>query len=191
MAGRRAPELADAALRLVSRDGLGALTFRALAAEAGISLGAVQKAFASKEELLDAVVARARDQVVLDQAREPGRPTLRAWLLELVIATLPLDDARRSATIVGVALADRAPFDPELAGSLAAGDRELRGRIALLAGRAIAEGEVARTVVPDLVAGAVLALMAGLAGQLLYDPRPELEVRAVVDAALAGMLPAA
>ena len=56
----RQAEFADAALRLVARDGLSAVTFRSLAAEAGMSLGAVQKAFPSKEQLLRAMFGRLR-----------------------------------------------------------------------------------------------------------------------------------
>jgi len=42
----RQGELADAALRILGRDGIAAVSFRAVAAESGWSLGAVQKAFA-------------------------------------------------------------------------------------------------------------------------------------------------
>lgn len=187
----RTRELADAALRVVSREGLSALSFRTLAAEAGCSLGAVQKAFASKEEILAAVVAEAQRKVAGSLSGEPGRPTLRAWLVELVLATLPLDADRRSASIIGVALSDRAPFDAELAQSLKNADDELRAKLALLAGRAIAEGELLANVRPQLFARAIVAFMAGLAGQLLYDPQPEEAVRALVESTIDGVLPPA
>lgn len=187
----RTRELATAALRVVSREGLNALSFRTLAAEAGCSLGAVQKAFASKEEILAAVVAEAQRNVTVAVTAEPGRPTLRAWLVELVIATLPLDTDRRSASLIGVALSDRAPFDAELAQSLKTSDDELRAKLALLTGRAIAEGEVHASVQPPLLARAIVALMAGLAGQLLYDPQPEEAVRTMLASTIDSLLPAA
>lgn len=187
----RTRELANAALRVVSREGLSALSFRTLAAEAGCSLGAVQKAFASKEEILAAVVAEAQRKVAGTLSGEPGRPSLRVWLVELVLATLPLDADRRSASIIGVALSDRAPFDAELAQSLKNADDELRAKLALLTGRAIAESELLASVQPQLFARAILAFMAGLAGQLLYDPQPEEAVRALVESTIDGLLPPA
>jgi AcrR family transcriptional regulator len=44
--------LVDVAMRLVARDGPGALTMRALAAEAGCAVGLPYKVFASREELV-------------------------------------------------------------------------------------------------------------------------------------------
>lgn len=57
--------LIDCAQRLVARDGAGALTMRALAAEAGCALGLPYKVFASREELIAELIrieyARLRD----------------------------------------------------------------------------------------------------------------------------------
>ena len=56
----RQNELADAGLRLVAGEGMGGVTFRAVAAESGWSLGAVQRAFGSKEDLQAAMLERLR-----------------------------------------------------------------------------------------------------------------------------------
>ncbi len=56
--GLRQVELTDAALCIVATRGIAALTTRSLAAEVGISTGAIFRHFASLEALLDAVVAR-------------------------------------------------------------------------------------------------------------------------------------
>ena len=48
----RRAELAAAVWRLASREGLGAVTMRGVAAEAGWSTGALGHYFADKEELL-------------------------------------------------------------------------------------------------------------------------------------------
>jgi len=62
-ADERRRELADAALRVMARDGVAATTTRAIVAEAGMSLSAFHYCFRSKNELLggltDAVVAKA------------------------------------------------------------------------------------------------------------------------------------
>lgn len=90
----RQAELADAALRIVAREGLAAVTFRSIAAESGWSLGAVQKAFATKDAILTAMFARLRASAGRLPASEPGRPTLRAWLVSQQPSWLPLDAER-------------------------------------------------------------------------------------------------
>jgi AcrR family transcriptional regulator len=115
----RQVELADAALRIVARQGMRAVTFRSVAAESGWSLGAVQKAFATKVDLHAAMFARLRGSVGPAPTHEPGRPTLHAWLVELVASVLPLDERRRDLELQGAAFAELAAHDPEIAGVIA------------------------------------------------------------------------
>lgn len=186
----RQAEFADAALRLLARQGMAAVTFRAVAAEAGASLGALQKAVPSKAELLRAMFARLRETASGPALAAPGRPTLAGWLVELMVSVLPLDEARRAAELQAVAFAERAAYDPDIAAAVGTSDQELRGALARLVRRAKAEGEVAAGVDPDAVAWAVLAFMQGMASQLLYDPAGADVVRGqcrwVVDAILRG-----
>ncbi len=184
----RQAELADAALRIVAREGMRAVTFRSVAAESGWSLGAVQKAFASKVDLHAAMFARLRASAGPPEATEPGRPTLHAWLVELVAGVLPLDERRRALELQGAAFAELAAYDSGLGQVIAADDRRLLGLLAGLVRRAQGEGEVDGRLDPDVVAWAVLAILQGAANQLLYDPRPEEEIRALVGPALAGVL---
>lgn len=65
----RQVELTDAALRIIATKGIGALSTRSLAAEVGLSTGAIFRHFASLEALLDTVVARV--ETVLDSAYPP------------------------------------------------------------------------------------------------------------------------
>jgi|PersoiStandDraft_1058852.scaffolds.fasta_scaffold18726_4 TetR/AcrR family transcriptional regulator, regulator of biofilm formation and stress response len=58
----RRQALVDAAIRVVARDGVAATTTRAVVAEAGMSLASLHYAFASREELLDAVIADVTEQ---------------------------------------------------------------------------------------------------------------------------------
>jgi len=186
----RQAEFADAALRLVARDGLSAVTFRSLATEAGMSLGAVQKAFPSKEQLLRAMFGRLRETASLPALGEPGRPTLRDWFVALMVTVLPLDAPRRAAELQGAAFVERAPFDAEIGMAVAASDQELRAAFASLVRRAQAEAEVPASIDPDATAWAVLAFMQGMASQLTYDPVAEEAVRdqcrLIVDALLHG-----
>ncbi|MEC9433497.1 MAG: TetR family transcriptional regulator [Pseudomonadota bacterium] len=78
-----AARLLDAALRVIGRKGLDGLTHRAVAAEAGMSLGAVTHRFGKREGLADAALAHAVSREVaraarLDAAAAPS-PDLAAW----------------------------------------------------------------------------------------------------------------
>lgn len=184
----RTTEFADAALRIVARSGLTGLSFRTVAKESGWSLGAVQKAFATKQELLHAVVERAQTTVAVAFSAEPAKPTLERWLIELILATLPIDEKRRAAVVVGVAFADHAPFDEEIAASIRAGDEAIRGQLRRLFSWRRAEGELRARLDDDALARVILAFGAGLAAQLLYDPRPAIEVEALVTAMVASAI---
>ena len=69
-------KLLDAASAVIRRDGPQALTLDAVAAEAGVSKGGLLYHFASKRDLLDALVARWLDdfQDDIDAAPGPGSP---------------------------------------------------------------------------------------------------------------------
>ncbi len=184
----RTEEFADAALQIVAREGLQGLSFRTVAHEAGWSLGAVQKAFATKDELLHAALERAQSTVVNAFSAEPAKPTLERWLVDLVLATLPIDQKRRAAVIVGVAFADRAPFDERIAVTIRSSDESIRSQLLRLFAWRRAEGELRTQLDDDSLARAILAFSSGLAGQLLYDPRPVPEVEALVTGVIASML---
>lgn len=184
----RQAELADVGLALVAREGMNAVTFRSVAAESGWSLGAVQKAFTSKDELVRAMFIRLRESAGVEPPGEPGRPTLSGWLTELMLGMLPLDERRRAVTLQGAAFGDRAAFDPQIGRVIAASDAELRSLLAALVRRAQGEGEVSASIDPDAVAWAYLALAQGTTLQLLYDPMPEPQVRARTEAAVKALL---
>ncbi|WKK70380.1 TetR family transcriptional regulator [Rathayibacter oskolensis] len=58
---QRRAELVDAAIRVIARDGLAAATTRAIVAEAGMPLGAFHYSFASRDELVSAVIEQVTD----------------------------------------------------------------------------------------------------------------------------------
>lgn len=184
----RQQQIVDAALSIVARDGLPAASFRAVAAEVGCSLGAVQKAFPSRDALMAASFAELRDRAVPLPAGEPGRPTLHAWLVELLIGILPLDDERRAAQRQGDAFAQWALAQPPVAAAIAESDQHIRGLLASLVMRARVEKEIPAHVDAASTAWALLALGQGSASQLLYSPEPEGEIRLRLNAAIGAML---
>jgi AcrR family transcriptional regulator len=86
-AAERRAALVDAALRVVSREGIAAATTRAIVAEAGMSLASFHYAFASRDELVDELIATvvAREQQAVVPTPEPGR-SLRELLESGIIA---------------------------------------------------------------------------------------------------------
>lgn len=183
----RQVQFASIGLDLIAREGMASVTFRSIAAEAGMSLGAVQKAFPTKELLLQAMFQRMRDAAVAPVLGEPGRPTLVGWLTNLSLQILPLDEPRRAAHLQGQAFGERAAFDPALAQALAASDAEIVGLVASLIGRGITEGEVAPGTDPQLAAQTWLVLVQGMANLLTYAPQPEEHVRTLIETALSKL----
>lgn len=70
----RRTQLIDAAIDVLARDGIGAATTRRITDEAGLALGAFHYAFASKDDLLHAVIERfstGMETVLQDAILEP------------------------------------------------------------------------------------------------------------------------
>jgi hypothetical protein len=148
----------------------------------------VQKAFPSKEVMLAASFSRLREAAAPLPPGEPGRPTLHAWLVTLLLSILPLDEPRRAAQRQGDAFAQRALEDEGIATAIAESDSHVRGLLASLIARARAENEIPQHIDPETTAWAVLAIAQGLATQLLYSPRAETDVRARLDTTMTALL---
>lgn len=100
-AARRA-EIVDAYLRIVSRSGIAAATSRALAAEAGISAGALWHYFDGYAEVVDAAFQRVYDQTnARIAAATHGRRGLDA-LDAMILDILPLDSRTRDEAAIVV-----------------------------------------------------------------------------------------
>ena len=74
-------EIADAALRIIGRDGIAALTTTALAAELGVSAGAPFRHFANREEILEGVALRVEELILQTFPDRSGRALERIRLL--------------------------------------------------------------------------------------------------------------
>ncbi|MGO3325073.1 TetR/AcrR family transcriptional regulator [Gordonia sp. (in: high G+C Gram-positive bacteria)] len=115
----RRTEIMEAVERLLARGGLNAVTMRAVAAEAGVSLRLVQYYGSTKDELLGAVLDRLADQSV-----ERWQARARQWgcqsPLEVIKAfydeALPTDRASQDFHRVGVSMEALALTDPNMAG---------------------------------------------------------------------------
>jgi AcrR family transcriptional regulator len=169
---QRREELAAAVWRLASRDGLDAVTLRAVAAEAGWSTGALHHYFADKEELLvfafQTVAGRIARRVEAAKATA-GEP------LELVRALLaiglPLDAERRNETRLWFAYLGLALTRPPLARAQRLAYRAWRGLVADALRDAQERGEVDPAVDVEREAAGLVALVDGLAVQASFEPR--------------------
>ncbi len=180
----RRAELAHAAARLIARSGIEAATMREVAAEAGLTTGALTHYFADKHELLlttfQASLARRRSQ------RPPAAGTPpEALLLASLEGALPVDDDRWMHWMVTIACCSQAAGDPELADAQSQAYAEFAGYIGDLA-RAC--GLAQRSDAAE-VAATLIAVADGIAVQALFHPGgwPAERQRAVLHSMLATL----
>lgn len=183
----RQAELADHALAVLGERGMPGVTYRAVAAAAGCSVGAVQKAFSTRDEMVRAMFIRLREQAGAQPAGEPGRPVLVDWLTDLLLGMLPLDERTRALSLQSAAFGDLAVREPGVAGAIRASDAQIIADVGRLVARGQREGEVASAANPEWVAWAYLALAQGLTMQLSYGPAPG-DLRERVRSAVAALL---
>lgn len=148
---RRRAEIAQAVWGVIAERGIEGVTLRAVAAEAGVSMGRIQHYHATREELV-----RDSCRVMLDHAS--GRyaeldadPVVR--LEALVLGRIPATDGFALGTAVWLAYAAKAVDDPELAAMVAGAQRGAVDELAAL----VAE------IDPGADAGAVALRLMGLA----------------------------
>jgi len=168
----RRADLGAAVWRLASREGLEAVTMRAVATEAGWSTGALHHYFSDKEELLlfafRTVADRMGRRLAAATEEAAGPLELLARLLE---EGLPLDAERRAEVRVWFAFLGLALTRPVLARTQRLTYRAWRSRIADTLRDAQALGEVAADADPEGEAAALIALVDGLAVQATFEPR--------------------
>ncbi|MFJ2977441.1 TetR/AcrR family transcriptional regulator [Curtobacterium sp. NPDC087082] len=110
----RRRSVSEAAWRVLARDGLGALSVRNVAAEAGLPPSTVRYVFPTQSSLREHTIT-----LVFDRTREriaaipEGLPT-REHAHQLLLELLPLDDERVIELEVYLALANAALTDAEL-----------------------------------------------------------------------------
>jgi AcrR family transcriptional regulator len=167
----RREELAGAVWRLASRDGLDAVTMRAVAGEAGWSTGALNHYFEGKEELLLFAFRTIADRVGrrVAAAREGARSSLEL-ARELLAIGLPLDAERREETRVWFAFLGLALSRPALARAQGAAYAQWRRLVASALEQAQAEGDLDPGFDPLREAAALVALVDGLAVQAMFEP---------------------
>ncbi|MBC2638036.1 MULTISPECIES: TetR/AcrR family transcriptional regulator [unclassified Rhodococcus (in: high G+C Gram-positive bacteria)] len=164
---QRQQEIAEALWRVIQRDGIGAVSVRDVAAEAGISSGSLRHVFASKAELLAysmrLVAMRVRERA---QAHATiADPWQRA--MAVLDEVLPLDDRRRCEMEVNLALVAESPAHPMLKEIALDAQRQLRGACAAILTDLAQRGLIAPGLDVDAEAMRLHALVDGAAMHVL------------------------
>jgi AcrR family transcriptional regulator len=188
VAERRAA-LADAVLRVAAARGLEGISVRHVAAEAGVTPGMVQHWFPTKDALMEAAMAAARDRyearMTVAAAGLGEDPSAAVLLRAMLGVMLPLDDEGRADARVALAFQGYASTRPEVAARLRAESDELRAFLANRIRASTGSDEPRATS----SAAALVALAEGLAVHVLgggLDPAMAERALDVALEALAG-----
>jgi AcrR family transcriptional regulator len=161
----RRAQVAAAVWRVVSAEGLEAVTVRRVAAETGMSTSVVSHYFAGKDDLL-----RLAFRLALDRGRARAEAQVRAGsglARALLVTGLPLDAERRTEARVWFSFLGLALTRPDLAAEQRGAYRAWRGA---LAATLRAEG-LPEALDADAEAAGLIALVDGLAVQAAFEPR--------------------
>jgi AcrR family transcriptional regulator len=184
----RRRQIVRALWRITERGGLGAVSFREVAAEASVSVRLVQYYFGTKAELLreanrqalQTMGARIAQRVL---AAMDGAPSPHTVVSTIAREFLPSDDESRRAMLLYYAFYTAQMTDPTLRGV----GEVPRGFIDLVADqirRAQHDGAVAGNVHPELEAALLLAVIPAAASGVLTGYATLDEATALVDYAV-------
>jgi AcrR family transcriptional regulator len=167
----RRRELADAACRVIARQGLGATTLADVAEESGWSIGSIRHYFPNKDELIAAALWRVGERVDdRIRRRTAGGMTvmdLRAAAVEL----LPLDADGRQDSVVYLAFLAQVAVVPALADAAEGAAQRLQEPLAERIAYAVEAGELPAHLDAEQEAARLRVLLDGLRVQLVTTPR--------------------
>jgi AcrR family transcriptional regulator len=194
----RRRQIADALLRTAGTRGLHATGMREVAAEAGVSLRLVQYYFGTKEELLlfatQQLAAQfgGRVQARINRIRETQSPVdPRDVIAAILTEALPVDDERRTFTVVYTAYLALSLTDPALAiAPLVRNSGAVIDVVTAQLRAAQAAGDTPAYLDPDLEAVSLLAMSAGLGTSVLAGQSSPGQAQAVIDYYLDRLFPA-
>jgi AcrR family transcriptional regulator len=162
---------AEAAIRLIARDGFEGVTMRSVADEAGLSYGALFHYFDSKDELLMQAVRLLTSQqtrrVNSFSSRDRGLKALERLLLDDAV----VDAGSRGEAIVWLAFLHKAALEPFFAAMHSELIDGWLERIRQMLGQARAAGEVPASLDVEGEALAVWVFSAGVGQQGLIDAK--------------------
>jgi AcrR family transcriptional regulator len=167
----RRRQIAEAVCTLIARSGMEAVSLRDVAAQANVSMGAVQRCFGTKEDMVlfalehisQRVGARAGRRIAATSTPQAASTLLAHTLAELAL----LDEESRTQTHVWLAFVTHAPASEKLAAVLHDTYAKLHDLIAWLIRYGQDTREIPRNLDPDREAHTLLALADGLTVHVL------------------------
>lgn len=173
----RRRHIAEAVFRLVGQRGLDGVGLREVAAEAGVSMGAVQHYFATKQEMLLFALGHMTDRVLarLALALGPEPVSRRDRVTAAVKAMLPLTQESREEAAVNIAFFAAALGNRHYQDLLRRGYQRLVAVSIEQAQEAARGGELAPGIDPVLEGSSLFYVVQGLVGPLLIGAITEQE----------------
>ena len=181
-ARRRA--IAEAIFEVIGSRGLEAVSLRDVAAQAGVSMGAVQHYFASKEEMLLFALGHMRDRVLARMQAELAaiaEPTAREIVRAAASAMLPMGEQGRQEAIVAGAFYSVATVHPVYADVLREGYQRLLAVSRQSLRTAAEAGQIADGIDTDREAAMLFFMIQGLIGPILIAILSPADALALID----------
>jgi AcrR family transcriptional regulator len=167
----RRRELADAACRVIARNGLGGTTLAHVADESGWSIGSIRYYFPNKDELVASALWRVGERVDERIRRRTADGMAMSDLRIAATELLPLDDDRREDALVHLAFLAQAAVAPELSDASEGAARRLQEPLAARIAYLVRAGELPASVDAEREAAKLRVLLDGLRVQLVTTPR--------------------
>ena len=179
---QRRREFAEAVWAVIAAQGIEGVTLRAVAAEAGVSVGRVQHYYATREELVRdscrLMIDAAADAVGHEDGVHPADPA--AALRAILVAGLPTIPSGRVGVAVWTAYLAKSVGDPVLAELIGDTQRAAANHVeSLLSDLGVPPSDAAGCAVE------LLALADGLGTRVLVEGMGAAEALAVLDRRLA------
>ncbi len=167
----RRRELADAACRVIARNGLAGTTLAHIAEESGWSIGSIRHYFPNKDELIASALwrvgERVDERIRLRTADGMSMTDLRTAATEL----LPLDADTREMSLVNLAFVAQAAVAPALADAAEGAAQRLQEPLAARIAYLVETGELPAHLDAEQEAARLRLLLDGLRLQLLSTPK--------------------
>lgn len=167
----RRREYQTAAMRVILREGLEAVTTRAVAREAGYSNGVLSHYFPDKDSMMRAVIRSSHARIIGRwNSKLEGLRGIKA-VQELLLDNLPLDAEREAETRLEISLWGRALVSQPLRALHDGEASEVRRRLLGHLKEAQADGELHPNINLSMTLERLLALMDGLSVRMLVGPK--------------------
>jgi len=176
--------IAQAVFEVIGSRGLEAVSLRDVAAQAGVSMGAVQHYFKSKDQMLLFALDHVRDRALARMRHELsalGEPTAKEMIRAAARAMLPVDEQGRQEAIVSGAFYAVATVNPSYAGLLREGYARLLGVSRQSLRAAEQAGEITEAIDTDREAAMLFFMIQGLIGPVLIGILSPADALALVD----------